>query len=72
MEQSLVSIHITADTVRYFLLESLRVFAADRLAERSSGGSTSRPCWRGGTATTIATRSCKREPNPSVPPDSSC
>jgi DNA-binding CsgD family transcriptional regulator len=36
VEQSLVSIHITADTVRYFLLESLRLFAADRLAERST------------------------------------
>jgi predicted ATPase/DNA-binding CsgD family transcriptional regulator len=35
--QSLVSIHITTDTVRYFLLESLRLFAADRLAERSAG-----------------------------------
>jgi DNA-binding CsgD family transcriptional regulator len=37
VEQSLVSVHITADTVRYFLLESLRLFAADRLAERSAG-----------------------------------
>jgi predicted ATPase/DNA-binding CsgD family transcriptional regulator len=36
VEQSLVSIHITADAARYFLLESLRVFASDRLAERSS------------------------------------
>ena len=36
MEQSLVSVHITADAVRYFLLESLRLFAADRLAERST------------------------------------
>jgi DNA-binding CsgD family transcriptional regulator len=36
VEQSLVSIHITPDTVRYFLLESLRLFAADRLAERST------------------------------------
>ena len=36
VEQSLVSIHITADTVRYFLLESLRLFAEDRLAERST------------------------------------
>ena len=26
---------MTADTVRYFLLESLRLFAAERLAERS-------------------------------------
>jgi len=36
VEQSLVSIHMTNGTVRYFLLESLRVFAADRLAERST------------------------------------
>jgi predicted ATPase/DNA-binding CsgD family transcriptional regulator len=36
VEQSLVSVHMTADTVRYFLLESLRLFAADRLAERSA------------------------------------
>jgi predicted ATPase/DNA-binding CsgD family transcriptional regulator len=36
VEQSLVSAHMTADTVRYFLLESLRLFAADRLAERST------------------------------------
>jgi predicted ATPase len=36
VEQSLVSVHMTADTVRYFLLESLRLFAADRLAERST------------------------------------
>ena len=36
VEQSLVSVHITADTVRYFLLESLRLFASDRLAERST------------------------------------
>jgi predicted ATPase/DNA-binding CsgD family transcriptional regulator len=36
VEQSLVSKHITADTVRYSLLESLRLFAADRLAERST------------------------------------
>jgi predicted ATPase/DNA-binding CsgD family transcriptional regulator len=38
VEQSLVSIHMTADAVRYFLLESLRLFAQDRLAERSSEG----------------------------------
>jgi predicted ATPase/DNA-binding CsgD family transcriptional regulator len=37
VEQSLVSVHITADAARYFLLESLRLFAADRLAERSAG-----------------------------------
>jgi hypothetical protein len=36
VEQSLVSTHIAAHTVRYFLLESLRLFAADRLAERST------------------------------------
>jgi predicted ATPase/DNA-binding CsgD family transcriptional regulator len=35
-DQSLVSVHITADTVRYFLLESLRLFASERLAERST------------------------------------
>ena len=34
VERSLVSVHITAGTVRYYLLESLRLFAADRLAER--------------------------------------
>ena len=36
VERSLVSTHVTADTVRYFLLESLRLFAAERLAERST------------------------------------
>jgi predicted ATPase/DNA-binding CsgD family transcriptional regulator len=36
VEQSLVSVHISADAVRYFLLESLRLFAQDRLAERST------------------------------------
>jgi predicted ATPase/DNA-binding CsgD family transcriptional regulator len=36
VDQSLVSVHITADAARYFLLESLRLFASDRLAERSS------------------------------------
>jgi predicted ATPase/DNA-binding CsgD family transcriptional regulator len=36
VEQSLVSVHMTAGTVRYFLLESLRLFASDRLAERST------------------------------------
>jgi predicted ATPase/DNA-binding CsgD family transcriptional regulator len=36
VEQSLVSVHMTADTVRYFVLESLRLFAEDRLAERST------------------------------------
>jgi DNA-binding CsgD family transcriptional regulator len=44
VEQSLVSVHIAADTVRYFLLESLRLFAADRLAERSTG-QTNEPAW---------------------------
>jgi predicted ATPase/DNA-binding CsgD family transcriptional regulator len=36
VEQSLVSIHITTDTAGYFLLESLRLFAEDRLAERAT------------------------------------
>jgi predicted ATPase/DNA-binding CsgD family transcriptional regulator len=36
VEHSLISVHITTDSVRYFLLESLRLFAADRLAERST------------------------------------
>jgi predicted ATPase/DNA-binding CsgD family transcriptional regulator len=36
VEQSLVSVYNTGDSVRYFLLESLRLFAADRLAERST------------------------------------
>jgi DNA-binding CsgD family transcriptional regulator len=36
VEQSLILIHMTADTVHYFLLESLRLFASDRLAERST------------------------------------
>src|SRR5262249_34394575 len=36
VERSLVSVHMTADTVRYSLLESLRLFAQDRLAERST------------------------------------
>jgi predicted ATPase/DNA-binding CsgD family transcriptional regulator len=36
VQQSLVSIHMTVDTVRYFLLESLRLFASDRLAQRST------------------------------------
>jgi predicted ATPase/DNA-binding CsgD family transcriptional regulator len=38
VEQSLVSVYMTADAVRYFLLESLRLFASDRLAERSGEG----------------------------------
>jgi predicted ATPase/DNA-binding CsgD family transcriptional regulator len=36
VEQSLVSVHMTADTVHYYQLESLRLFASDRLAERST------------------------------------
>jgi predicted ATPase/DNA-binding CsgD family transcriptional regulator len=36
VEQSLVSVHMTTDEVRYSLLESLRLFAEDRLAERST------------------------------------
>jgi predicted ATPase/DNA-binding CsgD family transcriptional regulator len=35
VERSLVSIHIGVEAVRYSLLESLRLFAAERLAERS-------------------------------------
>jgi predicted ATPase/DNA-binding CsgD family transcriptional regulator len=37
VEQSLVSAHASGSTVHYFLLESLRLFGADRLAERSTG-----------------------------------
>ncbi|WP_327118107.1 LuxR C-terminal-related transcriptional regulator [Nocardia sp. NBC_01730] len=33
-DQSLVSVHLTADTARYSLLESFRVFAQQRLRER--------------------------------------
>ncbi|WP_062992104.1 ATP-binding protein [Nocardia anaemiae] len=36
-DQSLVSVHLTSDTVRYSLLESFRVFAQQRLRERSAG-----------------------------------
>ncbi|OMC08426.1 hypothetical protein A5736_06480 [Mycobacterium sp. SP-6446] len=36
VEQSLVSVHRSDEAVRYSLLESLRLFAADRLAERST------------------------------------
>lgn len=36
VKQSLVSIHMATNAVRYFLLESLRLFAAERLAERST------------------------------------
>ncbi|MBO0882879.1 MAG: hypothetical protein J2P17_21595, partial [Mycobacterium sp.] len=35
-ERSLVTLHIGADSVRYFLLESIRLFAAERLAARPS------------------------------------
>jgi DNA-binding CsgD family transcriptional regulator len=35
VERSLVSIHIGVEAVRYSLLESLRLFAGERLAERS-------------------------------------
>jgi predicted ATPase/DNA-binding CsgD family transcriptional regulator len=37
VDQSLVTAHITPATVRYSLLESVRVFAAQRLQERSTG-----------------------------------
>jgi predicted ATPase/DNA-binding CsgD family transcriptional regulator len=36
VEQSLVSVRMTANAVRYFLLESLRLFAEERLSERST------------------------------------
>ncbi len=36
VDQSLVTAHITPTTVRYFLLESIRMFAAQRLRERST------------------------------------
>ncbi|MCP2297968.1 putative ATPase [Nocardia amikacinitolerans] len=36
VDQSLVTAHITATTVRYSLLESVRVFAGQRLQERST------------------------------------
>ncbi|WP_329405552.1 LuxR C-terminal-related transcriptional regulator [Nocardia vinacea] len=36
-DQSLVSVHLTSDTVRYSLLESFQVFAQQRLRERSAG-----------------------------------
>jgi hypothetical protein len=37
VDQSLVSVHITRTNVRYSLLESVRVFAQQRLHERSAG-----------------------------------
>jgi DNA-binding CsgD family transcriptional regulator len=37
VEQSLVSAHASGSTVHYFLLESLRLFAADQLTGRSAG-----------------------------------
>ncbi|MEU7632943.1 AAA family ATPase [Nocardia sp. NPDC049220] len=36
VDQSLVTVHITSTTVRYSLLESMRVFAQQRLHERST------------------------------------
>ncbi|MBB5911210.1 putative ATPase/DNA-binding CsgD family transcriptional regulator [Nocardia transvalensis] len=36
-DQSLILTHMTAETVRYSLLESFRVFARDRLSERAPG-----------------------------------
>ena len=36
VERSLVSVHTAGDAARYYMLESLRLFAADRLAERST------------------------------------
>lgn len=36
VDQSLVTVHITPTTVRYSLLESIRLFAARQLAERST------------------------------------
>jgi predicted ATPase/DNA-binding CsgD family transcriptional regulator len=38
VDQSLVTVHITETAVRYYLLESLRLFARERLAERSRAG----------------------------------
>ncbi|MFD0361304.1 LuxR C-terminal-related transcriptional regulator [Nocardia sp. GCM10030253] len=38
VDQSLVSVHLTSTSVRYSLLESFRVFAQQRLRERSTGG----------------------------------
>ncbi|MEU7769567.1 AAA family ATPase [Nocardia sp. NPDC049190] len=38
VERSLVSVHMTADTVRYSLVESLRVFARHQLCQRSTAG----------------------------------
>lgn len=37
VDQSLVSTHMTPTTVRFSMLESLRIFARQRLAERSTG-----------------------------------
>ncbi|MFI6369149.1 AAA family ATPase [Nocardia sp. NPDC050630] len=37
VDQSLVTVHLTPNAVRYSLLESLRVFAQQRLRERSAG-----------------------------------
>ncbi|MFQ6328598.1 AAA family ATPase [Nocardia sp. CWNU-33] len=43
VDQSLVSVHMTATTVRYSLLESIRVFAQQRLIERSTGEMNDEP-----------------------------
>ncbi|PXX71651.1 putative ATPase [Nocardia tenerifensis] len=42
VDQSLVSVHLTPTTVRYSLLESIRVFAQHRLELRSRAGSDER------------------------------
>ncbi|WP_370011942.1 AAA family ATPase [Nocardia cyriacigeorgica] len=42
VDQSLVSVHLTADAVRYSLLESFRVFAQQRLRERGDGADLAR------------------------------
>ncbi len=42
VDQSIVSVHLTQDTVRYSLLESFRVFAQQRLRERAAGAQTAR------------------------------
>ncbi|NEW41543.1 LuxR family transcriptional regulator [Nocardia cyriacigeorgica] len=42
VDQSIVSVHLTKDTVRYSLLESFRVFAQQRLRERAGGEETAR------------------------------
>ncbi|MFG1798222.1 LuxR C-terminal-related transcriptional regulator [Nocardia sp. NPDC049149] len=42
VDRSLVTAHITPDTIRYSLLESMRVFAQLRLRERSGGAEAER------------------------------